>query len=71
MYKRQFQQRAVAAVLAGNVMELLKLVAFCVRQADDEENPCKSRTFGLPERENCAEESSHVGAISSNTRFLR
>ena len=24
---------------------------FCVRQADDEENPCKSRTFGLPERE--------------------
>lgn len=44
---------------------------FCVRQDDDEENPCKSRTFRLSGRENCAEESSHVGVISSNTRFLR
>lgn len=44
---------------------------FSVRMEKNEENPCKSRSFGTPKTEICAEESSHVGAISSNTRFIR
>lgn len=47
------------------------LYPFSVRKDEDEEIPYKPRTFGQSESEICAEESSHVGANSSNTRLLR